>query len=629
MGVIEHQPQRASKTASHKEISPPTPIAPVIEGKIQTYEALIRRGGFRMKPTDGPTCFDHSTWTAKIGFSQLDALGIRGHHNQKIDYIVLHELAHFLQLMSDPVKYKEIINEGTRADGLGKVYFRLYNALLDVFVNLHSCHVAPIHRQSGECMLSKEAQSLYRDHLFSERDLRKAPLCVQFQDYLLLGGLGLLNPEVEKADPKGPYQFSPEVLEVCDNPIQGVGGIKYRNAAEAAKSIMWDGVFEYGTGQIQWPEMLSTQKYAIDAVLRPLFEQFLTLDQKNGTKIPDDIGGDLSNPTSLDNIDKIIEGVAERNKSPAERAQDQAREQIAEHTQNQAVADSFYQLLKEVAGTTEEFFNLWNRLREKKITMMKTSEPRKMQGALSIDDVIEGFGDVQSRPHEAQVFDLERVEPHVTYQPRVIQLYLVLDLSTSMDTHLNQIKRMFTAIGASCARFNNECIVSHTPQEMELVIMGYSDDHIPIADCGALAHIGKLVAPFAKIATVSGTSSHFTLRKLADLLKQEQHTADTLRMVIELTDGDTSKPDESKEAIDDMRLAGARVCGVKINGAVVADAPPHAMWRNRDDESKQPPPRPQNAFQEQWGADGIEIPSVKACPGALLRKLGDIIDREE
>ncbi|RME62104.1 MAG: hypothetical protein D6780_00380, partial [Candidatus Dadabacteria bacterium] len=102
-----------------------------IEAQKEIYESIAKLP-FRVR-FGGQTSFDHEKKEVILGVEQLLSLGIVD--PREIDFGILHELGHFYELTSDPEGYKSVIKEGKRDDGLGRVYFELYNVLMDIYVN--------------------------------------------------------------------------------------------------------------------------------------------------------------------------------------------------------------------------------------------------------------------------------------------------------------------------------------------------------------------------------------------------------------------------------------------------------------------------------------------------------------
>ena len=135
----------------------------------------------------------------------------------EIDYIICHELGHLKELYNDPEGYGRIIAEGDRADGLGQVYFRLYNCLMDIYVNTNTAQRFPLYRGSEPNAFAPIVNELYAQKLFPDKNLQSNPLSIQFSDYLLLLAMGVADQ----------YQVSPEATEALSTPFTDHSGQNY------------------------------------------------------------------------------------------------------------------------------------------------------------------------------------------------------------------------------------------------------------------------------------------------------------------------------------------------------------------------------------------------------------------
>ncbi|MEI6517897.1 MAG: hypothetical protein WCN89_04305, partial [bacterium] len=256
------------------------------------------------------TSFDHTSQTVIIGVKQLEQLGIT--KQEIVDFIVLHELGHFKELNDDPEGYKKVIEEGSRADGLGKAYFGFYNALMDIYVNTNTKNRAPLYGGGGE-EFSLDVKECYREQLFKERDFTDQPHSAQYGYYLLNLGMGVasditVSPEVREAVNQGAELYGKKfsTQEIIDTFLRPALGFRSSNS---------------------WQATIGQRKIVIDQTLRPIFEKLVKLDQEQKRDPNQSHPGDMewfeASPDDLSKaVDEVLRRKVEANKSAQEKAQD-------------------------------------------------------------------------------------------------------------------------------------------------------------------------------------------------------------------------------------------------------------------------------------------------------------------
>lgn len=541
-------------------------LADIISLKRSVYQTFARQGGFDIEFGE-KTCFDHERSRVILGAAQLLKAGITD--PEAVDFAILHELGHLKELYDDPDGYAQVIAEGKRADGLGATYFRLYNVLMDIYVNTNTSDTACLYRGRHAEHFSEKVRDLYRAKLFEERDFSSKPLCIQYMDHLLHLGMECSRD----------IKLSPQVAQELTGQVSFLGE-KY-GYQELIDTFLRPVVGRSGDG---WRASISQRKMVIDSTIRPIFEKFLRQDLAEGKDVASFGEGGIQdlNPDSsiLRDILNDAKGrQAKRRMSPEERA-DRERERLlnkigAESGLDAETAKDFAETYKRVYPTILGLKELWTRVRQVSVDYLAEREGLYRMGTgLDMRSVVAQYPLIAQNPCRAEVMTRQVYNELQTEHPRKIWLIMVLDLSGSMDTEIKQLRDDAVALAGSLASFNQESEAQGDDQRGVLSLVGFDDEYIPLSTQPDNTVLEDIAAVYPKFAAGGGTSDHLALKPVRDMLAASHESilsGEVLPILVEITDGDTSEPSTSSKLVEEIEQLGARVAGIRFGSGLRPD----------------------------------------------------------
>lgn len=588
-----------------------------IQDKGGAYE-MVSRLPFSIRIGE-QTAFDHTKKTVIIGTKQLSDIGISD--PAIVDFIVLHELGHFKELADDPVGYKKVIDEGTRKDGLGKAYFRFYNALMDIYVNTNTRNKAPVF---GGSEFSQEVKECYREQLFKERDFTKMPLSTQYSYALLNMGMGIA------AD----LTVAPAVRAELDKEIN-LYGTRY-TTQEIIDTFLVPAI---GTrSSKEWQATISQRKTIIDETFRRSFERLVEKDVKEGEDPNQGSGtGDLEGvEASPEDFKKAIEEVerqiAEQNKSAAEKAAEERGkgvDKIAQKHLTPEEAQDFRETVERVQPTIIELVNLYQQIVRKEFDTKKTEQGFFKRGSsLDINRAVSQFGKIRDLPEESQVMMKDVYQEVVTYQPQQIRNWLSLDLSGSMIGDIGLLRDLSVAFSGALQTLSMGAALGEHGLQGSLGIVGFNDDLIPILPLTQDPTYEHIAQSYKSLAANGGTAEHTALQKIVDEIKKDPPREGRVDIVIGITDGETNNPEKSKQLVKELEQLGVKLLAFRFTrGYVAPDVKPDPKQAAEEAANKlnEPPPPPPTTFGDIWGAHGAVVRRAKDVIPAVRRGLEDLL----
>lgn len=541
-----------------------------LEKRRALYETFARRGDFGVE-FGNKTAFDHDSANIIIGAEQLMQMGIENDQDE-VDFIVGHELGHMRELYDDPDGYARIIKEGDRDDGLGHIYFRLYNCLMDIYVNTNNRNRWPVYREGQH--FSSKVVDLYKEKTFSKRDFTDNPLAVQFSDYLL--NLGM--------DAGDDIQLAPETQQAIGEGVTYAG--EHFTYQELIDTFMRPALDKGNSYQAT----ASQRKSVIDRTIRPVFERLLEIDKKKGAdmdKFKDQsvAPGKLKPGDFKDALDDAKKKKAEREMTPEERAKRerdrQTGQMASEGGLNENETHRFKEMFERMQPTIYELVRLWKQMRKVTTTweVEKTDTPHKSGADLLIKEVIKQYPEIQKRPQDVPVWQRREYKERKMVQPRDFVLYVAPDLSGSMEGDIERLQELSVSLASSLSIINAEAKINKEEAvkmfKCYLNLIGFSDSAIPILENNDDVSMLDLMKSFKKIHTVGGTSDHTALdhinKSLTPDVAERIKSGDLIGILVEITDGDTSNPQESIRLIDEIESKGVITIGIKLGYGVRLD----------------------------------------------------------
>ena len=558
-----------------------------VQARQQMYEALTRLP-FKVRLGER-TAFDHTTTpgTVVLGVAQLGSLGVTD--PSKIDFCVLHELGHFTELAQDPDGYKTVIDEGSRSDGLGKAYFRFYNALMDIYVNRNTRDVAPEYRADKE--YTDDIKQMYTNHFFANRDFTELPLSTQYSFALLNIGMGVGDD----------LKVSPEVQKSLDNPLQYLG--KELTTKELIDTYLLPVRGRRSTKQ--WQATITQRKRVIDATLRKRFEKLIEEDKnQGGDPNQGDPNGDIEGfEASPEELQKAYQQAKEiqkkKQKTPEEEAADSREKDVSNAVRSELSeqeAENFAKTHRKVHPQIVEVANIL-----KSIVRQEIDYRRQLKGyfkageELDIHEAVERFHTLQSNPTEARVFQKYIYQQQKTEQPQHIRIWGAVDLSGSMDRDIGMLRELCVIFGGAIQMISDGAALEQHNLKASLSIHGYNDNAFEIVPFTDTPTVEDIARGYKKLVAEGGTYEADALRAIQDELTKRERDENIVDIIVAITDGDTREKDESISLVDSL----------KKNHGIKALAFKFYPGSQRSDTVR--PAAQGSYFQEIWREDAYEI----------------------
>ena len=570
------------------------------------------------------TAFDHHTdpGTVILGVQQLLKLGITS--PREIDFIMLHELGHFFELSQDPSGYRAVIEEGKREDGLGKSFFRFYNALLDIYVNRNTLNRAPDYGD-GKGGYSQEIKDLYTAKLFAQRDLSNLPKSTQYSYALLNIGMGVGDD----------LTVSPEVRKALDEPIKHLG--RSYTTKDIIETFLVPAIGIRTRGE--WRATVSERKGVIDRTFRKRFEELIAIDEKEGRDPNEgspsgDLEGVEPSIDDLDNATKVAERIQrEAKKSPEERAADQRQREVGKeahkHLDEEAAQDlaathrRVYSQILQVADILKEI------VREE-IDYRKNRQGFYASGQhLNIGEVVERFHTIQTNPPGARVFERDVYEKVVTEQPQHVRIWAVFDLSGSMDGDITLVRELSVIFAGAVQTLTLGAELQQHPLRGSFAAVGYNDDAFEILPLKEGLTYADIAQSYGKLNAAGGTYEAPALRQVARQLETLELDENVVDIVVAITDGETGAKSESQAAVQRLESMGAKLLAFQFGrGYIVPDVKPEREEGVPPEATQFQRPSPSSGtFNEIWGQHGYQVVNSAQVVPAVREGLRDLLKK--
>jgi hypothetical protein len=583
------------------------------EGVFETLTALPFSFRFGSR-----TAFDHKKREVIIGVEQLARMGITD--PRQVAFVVLHELGHFKELVDDPEGYKKVISEGTRHDGLGKAYFRFYNALMDIYVNTNTRNKTAIY---GGDDFSPEIKELYQKRLFDERDLRQLPLSTQFAYYILNMGMGVardltVSPKVaaKLKEPCKLYGSTYSVEGIIENFLRPAIGM--RNTKE-------------------WQATISQRKVVIDKTLRPVFESLIQEDIKNGQDPNQgswcgDLEGVEASPEDLrEAADEIIRQRAEANKSAEQKAADERRtaaEELAKRHLSPEEAKGLAETSARVQPAIVELVNLLKQIVDETVEYKKRAQGFFKKGSvLNIGRAISQFAKID---RGAEVMTRNVYEEVRLSFPQEVRVWLCLDLSGSMQGDTKLLRDLCVTFAGALQTLSMGAKMGQHTLRGSLGIVGFNDSAIDVLPLTKDPTYEDIAKAYKYLSPDGGTSEHLALTKIVQAIEADPPCEGRVDIVVGITDGDTSDPSASHTLVCKLEDLGAKLVAFQFNRGYVApdvQKTPEEMSKEGGFMPDAPPP---NTFASIWrtpksGQLGFCVRRAIHVIPAMRARLSDIL----
>ncbi len=339
-------------------------------------------------------------------------------------YVFCHEISHIVQLFQDPNGYIETFDiakeEGEKNPDNKKAVEKSWNRYFNSFMDIHgnATHEGRMPSFRGR---RNPRQTLYGEKLFPSTDLTEYPRNLQFC-YSVLRRTMVPDEEIK---------LSPVVEKKLREPISYLGK-RYQSFQDFVNKELFD-------GSIKLQDFL----FRLKRVAEPIFRELLEEDLNEGN---------LGLPEEAFNIvdvdegmvsEKVARGIAEKinraKQGTNSRVNDQMGNDFERKMQSAGFDDREIRRMTEIMNSVENVFrqleDLWSIFSKVFFQKEQIREGGYRTGSeISLDDFVRKFPEFIVKPTDAPIFSRKHsVEREKGIMPKKIHLFLVLDLSGSMD----------------------------------------------------------------------------------------------------------------------------------------------------------------------------------------------------
>jgi hypothetical protein len=572
----------------------------------------------RIDPQADTFYFDHQRKEVVVSPRLIEGLNLE---KEEKKYIFLHELAHLIQLFQDPESYlesfeipkKKAEEKQENKDAYQKAWRNFFNVFFDIHANSIIRAQMPSYQEGGR--LEKIPENLYVQKAFPVRDYSQYPLSVQFLNYLLRRAMV----------PTEEIVVSEQVKEILDRE-RIFFGRRYDSLEDFVRKEIFNPA-----------KTIKSEMFILKDVLMEIYEKLLEEDAKSGRikDIPASIGdismdGDISENVIRD----IVKGIKETKKSGDERRKENLRKQFEQWAKEKGFSEKEIKRFQEIQERTfkiiDDLKNLWQNFIQKSVEIERGRVAGFKTGtSISSQEVIRELPVLLTQPSEAKIFVRYLPETRSeSIKPRKINLELIVDLSGSMDEKKREaVQEVAYAINKSLINFYRTGALSVVDQGTEFPvtinyrILGFGDSVEELTETTDEERKGRikkdtsnrdldeeLLKAVLKIEEIDlgGTQDNLALEKVKDSItpeiKSSLENGDEILVILEITDGETATPQQSKFLVQELNSISNVYCrAIQIPGAIYSEKP-----KGKTPEERLKPPEilpPTGTFKEVWGED--------------------------
>ncbi|HBR80211.1 TPA: hypothetical protein DEA21_00965, partial [Candidatus Uhrbacteria bacterium] len=391
----------------------------------------------------------------------------------------------------------------------------------------------------------------------------------------------------------------------------------------------------------------------LERLVIPIFERFLRQDIASGViKQPQkksEVGGGLS-PGDKESLAKAVK---KSRQSGSDRAKQNAEKRFADSKSDEFSKQEIKTMLeiKEKTDTVYwQLMDLWGVfLQTVRDTEVVLESGHRSGQNLEVSEFVRQLPNFLVNPDQLRIFSRRLIEQaKESTRPKQIELFLVVDLSGSMDAQ----KRRATQEAVYCLAKSllqyqqNSRLQADDPTteiiRLNLRVLGFGDrsedlllrspneenqgfleteDQAEIDN--RLWHSIMDIGKKSLGGTRDSESLQEVLRDLDRPDKQDQMAAkDSVAVVIEVTDGETTTASESAAIVKSIRSnPGAHACGIRIPGLLSSDTPRVPRSQEVDTAAEPEILSESGAFGIVWGEHGQQLTSIEKLKEVMISVL--------
>ncbi|MEM2987863.1 MAG: hypothetical protein QXK26_02335, partial [Candidatus Bathyarchaeia archaeon] len=408
---------------------------------------LVGDRGYIVKidPQAKTFAFDHKTKTVYVSPQLSEKLSLTD--AEKL-FVFLHELGHLVQLFQDPDTYLQTIetipqerassfsDQPAIQEFVRRAWFSFYNVFFDIHDNSIVKYRTPQFQTEEGRMVPIE---LYRKAVATEK-LKEEGLCDQFL-YALLRKI---------MDPQAEIQVEEKIQRILEQETSYLGD-QFSSLYDAIRELVSDP-----------SSRIDEVSYRIEKLLVPIFEKLISEDIKKGKTMLtiEQILQDMDQGISSDTIKEILKGHQEISKSSSERLRENIESDIKSHLKSagysERQAERIFEIMRRTSEIYESLVDLWKIfLTVSQTYKLEETSPFYSGSSVSVRDFIKQLPRLLTQPETAKIFQRRLLEAsEETIKPKKISLYLILDLSGSMDKpKRGSVQEVAYAISKSLVQF--------------------------------------------------------------------------------------------------------------------------------------------------------------------------------
>jgi hypothetical protein len=597
----------------------------------------------RIDPRAKTFAFDHQRREIIVSPRLIEELNLE---TEEKKYIFLHELGHLIQLFQDPQSYLELfeipkkkaeeVKENKKA--YQRAWRNFFNTFMDIHVNSMIRALMPIY-QRGE-RLEKIPRDLYSQKAFPETNYSQLPLSSQFLYYLLRR---IMVPDEEVI-------ISERVRREIEQRLSFFG-------------IEYDSLEDFVREEIFNPtKTIKEIMFILGEYLMPIYEKLLEEDAKEGRlqEIPVLIGEvSMDGDISEDVIEGIAKGIKETQKSGDEKYKENQRKRFEEWAKGKGFSEEEIRRFEEIQERTlkiiSDLEDLWRNFFQRsveigrgKVTGFKTGT------SISPQELIRELPVLLTQPSEAKIFTRYLPETKSeSIRPRKINLVLIVDLSGSIDEEKRKaVQEVAYAINKSLINFYRTGALSVVDQGIEFPvtinyrISGFGSSVKELTETTDEEKKERtkkdrpnrdldeeLLRAILKIEKINleGTQDSLALQEVKDSItpeiKSNLENGDEILVILEITDGETATPQESKTLVQEFNSIPNVYCrAIQIPGPTYSEKP-----KGETPEERLKPPEvlpPTGTFKEVWGENwGKRLENLEVLKETVTAILYDALEQ--
>ncbi|QQG44812.1 MAG: VWA domain-containing protein [Candidatus Roizmanbacteria bacterium] len=615
---------------------PDKPVDPEIRKHVESLQwasEVMAGTGIKIRVYPGKKAFftHEDTPTAHFGSQLSEKLQLT---TPERVFVLGHEIGHFLQYLEDPITYKQVFEIIKAKAGDNPAHKRAWKKFFNIYLDLNDNNRIVKRMQAfqpGE-KWQETPTELYDKKLFPGADYSQRPHHSQLLDYTIKK---LMVPDAQ-------INVSPQVAQVLAQPIDFLG-------------THYDSMEDFIRAEVQQAPSLASAIFSLKNVVMPVFEKLLQDDiDNNRSQKPknaegednEEEDGDIDedfDPTDADNFKEVDKYLDKKNRSSSQNAKENQRKDFEERMKNCGHSDEEIQTMWERKERTAQVINnlkdLWWRLIQKSFQESLQAIPGFTSGTrVNFSSIPGQLANLLSNPASAAIFEKDLMVPSgEEIHPKEIVIMLPVDYSGSTfqsgQKIINLEEDAEYAIGQSLILFTKEGQINNTvfPVRVSLMIVPYGTRAFTsynrrISDNPQQSEDNLLDTTINSHQCLDGTYDYSAFKQVLDELSKlpASDPKDTLRILIEITDGATEKPEDGKGAIKLLEEKGVICRAIQI--------PPDYSIINLPDEIKEKMvDKPvenslhDDPFQFEWGEKGQKLRRIEDLLPTLEKLLADIL----